>query len=119
MAHSIKSEHDIVAIIINACQAHGWGVLRINGTRMRTPNVGFVNGYIAYPGRLVTGAPDLLIFSAGTCVFLECKTEIGKLTRAQRNFRTWAEHHGMTYLVARSDEVVKDLILIFNINFNS
>lgn len=53
------------------------------------------------------GAADLVVrLPAKRSLFIECKTEIGRLSPEQKQFRTECEEQGHEYIVARDLETV-------------
>ena len=53
------------------------------------------------------GKPDLEVMKDGKMFYIETKTEKGRLSDEQKEFKAFAEKHGMTVLVARD---LQDLI---------
>lgn len=51
---------------------------------------------------ITPGLSDLIAMGRGVVVFIECKSEMGRLTRAQRMFRDAVRENGGQYLEARS-----------------
>lgn len=51
---------------------------------------------------ITPGLPDLIAIGHGRILYIECKSEMGRLTRAQRMFRDAVKENGGEYVVARS-----------------
>lgn len=69
-------------------------------------------GYIK--NATIKGSPDIMLFlPKGNTIFLEIKSDKGKLSPAQEEFKERAEALGFSYLVVRS---LDDIILYFENN---
>lgn len=67
-------EKTITAAIVKAARSRGWWVLKIAGGAMQRP-----------------GLPDLLCIRNGVTVFLEVKTQTGKVSQLQQSVMTEIE----------------------------
>ena len=56
------------------------------------------------------GFPDLTAMKNGQTVYIEVKTETGRLSAYQKEFQRICHEHGCTYIVARSVKDVADLL---------
>lgn len=56
------------------------------------------------------GFPDLTAMKNGQTVYIEVKTETGRLSAYQKEFQNICHQHGCTYIVARSVKDVADLL---------
>lgn len=56
------------------------------------------------------GAPDRVLFFKGEVIFLELKTEKGKLSEWQEEFKRQCENDGIRYYVVRSLEDVRAIV---------
>ena len=56
------------------------------------------------------GFPDLTAMKNGQTVYIEVKTETGRLSAYQKEFQSICHKHGCTYIVARSVKDVADLL---------
>ena len=59
---------------------------------------------------LINGVPDLVFISKDKTVFIELKTEKGRLSESQIYFRDWCIDEKIDYYVARSVEEVTDIL---------
>ena len=59
---------------------------------------------------LINGVPDLVFVSKDKTVFIELKTEKGRLSESQIFFREWCKDEGIDYFVARSVEEVSEVL---------
>lgn len=70
------------------------------GTLVATiPNMGAMGQY-----GLTKGLPDLIVIGPGVHGYVELKTEAGKLTAPQREFRDLCELHGIRFAVTHGRE---------------
>jgi len=51
---------------------------------------------------LVNGAPDFVVISERETIFIELKTDKGRLTESQKMFREWASKVGIEYYIIRN-----------------
>lgn len=59
------------------------------------------------PKYAIRGVPDILVLAFHTIVFVECKTDKGVQSQAQKDFQMEVESRGYTYILARSvDDVI-------------
>jgi len=87
------NEQDILSQIRDWLRIHGHFVVRIQ------------QGLGAHKG-----ISDLIAVGHGKTVFIEIKTDKGKLSEHQESFRDHVESGGGTYIVARCIEDVQELI---------
>lgn len=59
---------------------------------------------------LINGVPDLVFVSKDKTVFIELKTEKGRLSESQIYFKQWCIDEGIDYFVARSVEEVSEVL---------
>jgi len=98
------SENDVVSGICNYLSYRPWYFWRQNniGTYDRKNET-----YRSLPKFSVRGVPDILVLAFNTIVFVECKTDTGKQSEAQKEFQAEVESRGYTYILARSvDDVI-------------
>lgn len=103
------SEAQIQTALMNRLHAAGWLTLRVNSFAAQVGRR-FVRAYLVHrmpsrTGRVVSaGFPDVLALrgaldsGTGYCIdarLFEVKTETGKTSAAQDDFRVWAERHGV------------------------
>ena len=62
---------------------------------------------------LINGAPDFVFITKEKTLFIELKTQNGRLSESQRDFRDWCAEEEIGYFVARS---VEEVINILNSN---
>lgn len=63
--------------------------------------------YRSLPKYAIKGVPDIIVLAFHTVVFIECKTDKGRQSEAQKDFQKEVESRGYTYILARSvDEVI-------------
>lgn len=58
----------------------------------------------------VPGAPDLFVTVAGKPIFFELKSDRGKPSKDQREFRQWATINGIPYAVIRTPSEGLDIV---------
>ena len=97
-----SSEKEIQASVKEWLEANGFLVLKYNNVGIKKPD----GSYIPVGRR---GVCDLFAFKQGwTCVGVECKSETGKLSEAQKEFAVDFEAHGQRYVVARNiEDIIK------------
>lgn len=59
---------------------------------------------------LINGVPDLVFITKDKSLFIELKTEKGRLSESQVYFREWCIDEKIEYYVARSVEEVTDIL---------
>lgn len=59
---------------------------------------------------LINGVPDFVFISKDKTLFIEIKTEKGRLSESQIYFRDWCVDEQIDYYVARSVEEVTDIL---------
>lgn len=59
---------------------------------------------------LINGVPDFVFISKNKTLFIELKTEKGRLSEYQLYFRDWCVDEQIEYYVARSVEEVTDIL---------
>lgn len=59
---------------------------------------------------LINGVPDFVFISKNKALFIELKTEKGRLSESQIYFRDWCTDEQIDYYVARSVEEVTDIL---------
>ena len=59
---------------------------------------------------LINGVPDFVFISKDKTLFIELKTEKGRLSEYQLYFRDWCVDEQIEYYVARSVEEVTDIL---------
>lgn len=64
---------------------------------------------------LINGVPDFVFISKDKTLFIELKTEKGRLSESQIYFREWCIDEKIDYYVARSEEEVKDILIRNNL----
>uniref|UniRef100_A0A6M3LK80 Putative VRR-NUC domain-containing protein n=1 Tax=viral metagenome TaxID=1070528 RepID=A0A6M3LK80_9ZZZZ len=68
-------------------------------------NYGLLQGIGSY-----RGAPDRVLFFKGEVIFLELKTEKGKLSQYQEEFQRQCANDGIKYYVVRSLEDLRAIV---------
>lgn len=83
-----KSERDLHNRIIDFCRSKGWI---------------YLHGSMAFATARTVGEPDFTILADRRRVFfIECKTEMGKLSLAQQSLHAWAKKLGHDIHTVRS-----------------
>ena len=59
---------------------------------------------------LINGAPDFVFITKEKTLFIELKTQNGRLSESQRDFRDWCAEEEIGYFVARSVEEVINIL---------
>lgn len=59
---------------------------------------------------LINGAPDFVFITKEKTLFIELKTDKGRLSESQKDFREWCADEGIDYFVARSVEEVINIL---------
>lgn len=86
----IGREIDLHNHIIAYCRSVGWQ---------------YLHGSMAAETHRTLGEPDFIILAdGGRVLFVECKTTVGKLSPAQRDFAAHAARNGHTVHIVRSME---------------
>ena len=75
---------------------------------LKTQNLYFVK----LSDKWVSGIPDIMIIKEGNVIFVELKSERGKLSKIQEYTITQLVKHGAGVIVARSLEEVKNGIFV-------
>jgi Holliday junction resolvase len=96
-----RKESDIQRGIVQALLYAGWVVMHIPNQSTR--------GRQRWAG-LMSGAPDLVAVKRGRVVFLEVKTEKGKVSEKQSEVLDLLRLHGMDIRVVRGIDDIADLI---------
>jgi len=96
-----RKESDIQKAIVSALAWTGWVVIHI-------PNQS-TQGRQRWAG-LLPGAPDLIAVRRGRVVFLEVKTERGRLRPSQAEAHTALARQGMEVRVVRGIDDIEDLL---------
>ena len=96
-----RKESDIQRGIVQALSYAGWLVMHIPNQSTR--------GQQRWSG-LMPGAPDLVAVKHGRVVFLEVKTEKGKVSEKQSEVHDLLRLHGMEVRVVRGADDIMDLV---------
>ena len=96
-----RAESDVQRAIVQALSYAGWLVMHIPNQSTR--------GRQRWSG-LVPGAPDLVVVRRGRVLFLEVKTEKGKVSEKQSEVHDLLRLHGMEVRVVRNADDIMDLI---------
>jgi hypothetical protein len=96
-----RKESDVQRGIVQALSYAGWLVMHIPNQSTR--------GRQRWAG-LMSGAPDLVAVKRGRVVFLEVKTERGRLSEKQSETHDLLRLHGMEVRVVRDVDDIADLI---------
>jgi hypothetical protein len=99
----VTEEGDLSTRVQAALQGMGAIVVRINSGQI--PASG---GYLHLAKK---GTPDLFCGFQGAQVFLELKTDVGKLNPAQVKWHAVAKSHGLTVVTVRSVEAAVRAVL--------
>lgn len=92
----IASERDLHSQILAECKRRGWIAL---------------HGSMAHVTHRLSGEPDFLILADNsTVLFVEVKSQSGKLTTEQLGFNQWAAKLGHAVYVVRSFEEFMKLV---------
>jgi len=94
-------ESDVQRAIVQALSYAGWLVMHIPNQSTR--------GRQRWAG-LMPGAPDLVAVKRGRVVFLEVKTEKGKVSEKQTEVHDLLRLHGMEVRVVRGIDDISDLV---------
>ena len=96
-----RKESDVQRAIVQALSYAGWIVMHIPNQSTR--------GRQRWPG-LMPGAPDLVAVKHGRVLFLEVKTEKGKVSEKQSEVHDLLRLHGMEVRVVRDADDIMDLV---------
>jgi Holliday junction resolvase len=96
-----RKESDLQRAFVQALSCAGWLVMHIPNQSTR--------GRQRWAG-LLSGAPDLVIVKHGRVLFLEVKTEKGKVSEKQSEVHDLLRLHGMEVRVVRDVDDIADLI---------
>jgi Holliday junction resolvase len=96
-----RKESDLQRAIVQVLSYAGWLVMHIPNQSTR--------GRQRWAG-LLPGAPDLVAVKRGRVVFLEVKTEKGKVSEKQSEVYDLLRLHGMEVRVVRRVDDIADLI---------
>jgi Holliday junction resolvase len=96
-----RKESDLQRAIVQVLSYAGWLVMHIPNQSTR--------GRQRWAG-LLPGAPDLVAVKRGRVVFLEVKTEKGKVSEKQSEVHDLLRLHGMEVRVVRGIDDIADLI---------
>jgi Holliday junction resolvase len=96
-----RKESDLQRAIVQVLASAGWLVMHIPNQSTR--------GRQRWAG-LLPGAPDLVVVKRGRVVFLEVKTEKGKVSEKQSEVHDLLRSHGMEVRVVRGVDDIADLI---------
>lgn len=59
---------------------------------------------------LINGAPDFVFITKDKTIFIELKTETGRLSESQKDFKEWCHDEGIGYFIGRSVADVIDIL---------
>lgn len=59
---------------------------------------------------LINGAPDFVFITKDKTLFIELKTETGRLSESQKDFKEWCHSEGIGYFIGRSVADVIDIL---------
>ena len=96
-----RKESAVQRAIVQALSYAGWVVMHIPNQSTR--------GRQRWAG-LMPGAPDLVAVKHGRVVFLEVKTERGKVSEKQSEVHDLLRLHGMEVRVVRNIDDIMDLV---------
>jgi Holliday junction resolvase len=96
-----RKESDVQRAIVQALSVAGWLVMHIPNQSTR--------GRQRWAG-LMPGAPDLVAVKRGRVVFLEVKTDRGRVSEKQAEVHDLLRLHGMEVRVVRGIDDVMDLL---------
>ena len=98
-----KKENNVQDAICQYLDAKRYLFSRINTTGVYDPRIGAFRKPSKYT---LIGMSDILVFTKGQTVFIECKAET-QLSEDQLKFRQDVEDEGFIYIVARSIDDVQ------------
>lgn len=87
-------ESDVLAEVLRACRAGGWRIFRVSDSRRQV-------GDRLVGDALAKGWPDVFAVRGVQQVAVECKTEVGKVTREQVEWLRALAGSGAAVFVAR------------------
>jgi Holliday junction resolvase len=96
-----RSESELQRALVQVLANAGWLVMHIPNQATR--------GRQRWAG-LMPGAPDLVAVRRGRVVFLEVKTEKGKVSERQAEVHDLLRFHGMEVRVVRGVDDIVDLV---------
>lgn len=99
-------ESELMSQIINYFNAVGICYYRIN-TQGIMHTIGGRTVRKKNPNK---GMADFLVTINGFTIWIEAKTDIGKQSPEQKEFQAKAEQNGAMYLLARTLEIVKEVV---------
>ena len=99
-----RSETEIQRTICEYLKLKGYFFTRTNNTPVFDHKRG---AYRALGKYVMRGFPDILVLYQGQCIAIEVKSETGRLSKEQKEFRARFIAAGGAYIVARN---VSDLI---------
>jgi Holliday junction resolvase len=114
-----KPEADVQMEIAKAFVADGWEVIRYNSGSMTLTGGGGATTYFK-PNRnqnsgLTKGHPDIVAFKNCTCVRIEVKSEVGRLSPDQKKYAENALKYGNPIVVLRSKTEALELIELLKV----
>lgn len=94
-------ESEIQEQIVSYLKMKGYFVFAVpNGTILGANNNFRYANFLKKQG-VLAGASDLIALKNGEAIFVEVKTQKGKLSTAQKQFKQDVEERGFNYIVAR------------------
>ena len=116
-SNALKGEDKLsnrIAIELKALTLEG----KLNAVWFHVPNeavVGNIKDVLRIKRKhlmgLINGAPDFVIVSKNKTIFLELKTDKGRMTEAQKMFKDWASKTGIEYYIIRCVADLQSAIL--------
>lgn len=94
-SQGVANESELHNQILDACKQRGWYVIH---SRMDRPST---NG---------VGAPDFVVVTNASVVFIECKSKTGKLRPEQQAVAKWLETLGKKLHVVRSIQEFHEVV---------
>ena len=95
----MRKESEIQRAICEYLYAKGYMFTRVNNIPVFDPRS---RRYRAMPKYTLKGFPDILVLKDGNTIGIEVKSETGKLSQDQKDFKEMWEKNGGAYIVARS-----------------
>jgi Holliday junction resolvase len=100
-SYFLRKESELQRALVQVLSSAGWLVMHIPNQSTR--------GRQRWAG-LLPGAPDLVAVKRGRVVFLEVKTQRGKVSEKQSEVHDLLRLHGMEVRVVRNVDDIADLI---------
>lgn len=88
----------------------GWLVIRVNVSAQKMDGQRFVRSVIITETGVSAGVCDVIAAKGPIALWLEFKSERGRVSEPQKDFRDLAASHGVTVHVVRSLETLRDLM---------